>query len=128
MLFKVVAVVLVTVLLHGSLVAQTEPQSPVQTPAKMQQVLRKAQEKNKAVKITLARKIDNQAKLSGRVSEVTNAGFAVTDEKTGKITTLAYEDVQQVQQKGLSKGLKIALVVIAGVVIGAVAVLESVTE
>lgn len=50
---------LVAVLLHGSLIAQTQPQSPVQTPAKMQQVLHKAQEKDKAV-VILNKKIDKQ--------------------------------------------------------------------
>ena len=93
----------------------------------MQQVLSKAQEKNKAVKITLARKIDNQAKLAGKVSEVPDTGFAVTDEKTGKITTLAYEDAQQAKQKG-SKGWKIALVVVGEVVVAAVIVLEKTTD
>ncbi len=107
MLFKVIAVALVTFLLHGSLLAETQPL------AKMQQVLRKAQEKNKAVKITLAKELDNQAQLRGTVSEVSDTGFAVTD-KTGKITKLAYGDVQQVKQEG-TKGWVIALVVAAGV-------------
>ncbi len=107
MLYKVIAVALVTFLLHGSLLTETQPL------AKMQQVLRKAQEKNKAVKITLAKRLDNQAQLRGKVSEVSDTGFAVTD-KTGKITKLVYEDVQQVKQEG-TKGWVIALVVAAGV-------------
>lgn len=128
MLSKVIPVALVTVLLHGSLVAQAQPQSPVQTPAEMQQALRRAEQKDKAVQVTLEKKIDNQRKFTGKVSEVSDTGFTVTDQKTGKSTKFAYEDVQQVKQKGLSKGWKIGLVVIAGVVIGAVAVLESVTD
>lgn len=128
MLSKVIPVALVTVLLHGSLVAQAQPQSPVRTPAEMQQALRRAEQKDKAVQVTLEKKIDNQRKFTGKVSEVSDTGFTVTDQKTGKSTKFAYEDVQQVKQKGLSKGWKIGLVVIAGVVIGAVAVLESVTD
>jgi hypothetical protein len=128
MVFKVIAAILVIVLLHGSLVGQTQPQSPLQTPAEMQQVLRRAEQKDKAVKVTLEKNIDNQRKFSGKVSEVSDMGFTVTDPKTGRSTKFAYEDVQQVKQKGLSKGWKIGLVVIAGVVIAAVAVLESVTE
>jgi hypothetical protein len=128
MVFQVIAVMLVTVLLHGSLVAQAQPQSPLQTPAEMQQVLRRAEQKNKAVNVTLEKKFDNHRKFSGKVSEVSDTGFTVTDPKTGKSTKFAYQDVQQVKQKGLSKGWKIGLVVIAGVVIAAVAVLENVTD
>lgn len=128
MLSKVIPVALVTVLLHGSLVAQAQPQSPVQTPAEMQQALRRAEQKDKAVQVTLEKKIDNQRKFTGKVSEVSDTGFTVTDQKTGKSTKFAYEDVQQVKQKGLSKGWKIGLVVLAGVVIAAVAVLENVTD
>ncbi len=127
MFSKVIAVVLVLLFVHGDIAAQTSPPSPVQTPAKMQQVLRKAQEKNKAVKITLAKKIDKQSKLSGKASEISDTGFIVTDQKTGKVTKLDYQDVREVRQKGMSKGAKIALVVLAGVVIAAVIVGETIT-
>ena len=88
----------------------------------MQQVLHKAQEKDKAVKVTLKKKIDNQKKFSGKVSDISDTGFVVTDQKTGKIQKLAYEDVREVHQKGLSKGAKIALGVVGGIVV-AVAIL-----
>jgi hypothetical protein len=58
MFSKVIAVVLVAVLVHGSIAAQDQPQSPQQTVAKMQQVLHKAQEKDKAVKVILNKKIE----------------------------------------------------------------------
>jgi hypothetical protein len=54
----------------------------------------------------LARKIDKQTKLSGKVSEISDTGFVVTDQKTGKITKLDYQDVREARQKGMSKGLK----------------------
>ncbi|MBZ5679468.1 MAG: hypothetical protein LAO24_05115 [Acidobacteriia bacterium] len=119
---KVISVLLVIVLLHGSLAGQTPAQSPVQTPAKMQQVLRKAQETDKAVKVILNKKIDNQKKLSGKVSDITDTGFVVTDQKTGTAKRLAYADVREVHPKGMSKGTKIALGVLGGVVV-AVAIL-----
>jgi hypothetical protein len=85
MLSKVIPAALVTVLLHGSLVAQAQPQSPVQTPAEMQQVLRRADQKDKVVKVTLEKKkIDNQRKFTGKVSAFSDTGFTVTDQKTGK--------------------------------------------
>jgi hypothetical protein len=117
MFYKAVSVALVAVLLHGSIAAQTEPQSPSQTVAQMQQVLRKTQERDKAVKVILNKKIDNQKKFSGKVSDVSDAGFVLTDLKTGKSQKLAYSDVREVHQKGLSKGAKIGLGVFGGVVL-----------
>ena len=122
MLYKAIAVVLVAVLLHGSGAAQDQSQSPPQTVAQMQQVLRKAQDKDKAVKVTLKKKIDSQKKFSGKVSDISDTSFVVTDQKTGKIQKLGYEEVRELRQKGLSKGGKIALGVLGGVVV-AVAIL-----
>lgn len=115
MLYRAISLALVVVLLHGSVAAQGQPQSPTQTVAKMQQVLHKAQEKDKAVKVTLNKKIDNQSKFTGKVSEISDTGFTLTDQKTGKPMKLAYAYVQQISQKGMSTGAKIAIVV--GVVV-----------
>ncbi len=60
MLYKVLSVVLVVFLVHGTVTAQAL-QSSDQAVSKMQQILRKAQEKDKPVKVTLNRKIENQA-------------------------------------------------------------------
>ncbi len=113
MLYSMIAVALVSVLLHGSLVGQTE-QHALQSPAKMQEIVRTAQEKDKSVKVTFLKKVDNQKKLAGRVSEVSHAGFTLTDLKTGKATKLEYQDVKEVRQKGWSKGEKIALPIVIG--------------
>lgn len=109
MIYGAVSLVLVAVLLHGSVAAQAQPQSPSQTVPKMQQVLHKAQEKDKAVKVTLNKKIDNQNQFSGKVSEVSDTGFVLTDQKTRTTKRLAYEDIQQVKQKGLSRVSNIAI-------------------
>jgi hypothetical protein len=120
MIHKMIAVVLIAVLLHGSLIAQTQLQTPVQTQADMQSVLRKAQENDKAVKVTLNQEIGNQRKLSGKVSEVSDASFTLIDQKTGRAVKLDYANIRQVKRKGMSKGLTITLIVIAGVIVGAV--------
>ena len=67
MFYRAISLVLIAVLLHSSIAAQT-PSSPTQSVAKMQQVLRKAQEKDKAVKVILSKKIDKQTKITGKVS------------------------------------------------------------
>jgi hypothetical protein len=66
MLYRGISLALVVVLLHGSVAAQAQPQSPTQTVAKMQQVLHKAQGKDKAVKVTLNKKMDNPKQVYGQ--------------------------------------------------------------
>ncbi|HMK21584.1 MAG TPA: hypothetical protein VK466_04580 [Terriglobales bacterium] len=117
MIFKMISLVLVAVLLRGSMAAQNQTRSAPQTVAKMQQVLRKAREKNKAVKITLNKTIENQLKFNGKVSDISDTGFVFNDRKTGKTMQVAYADVQEVKQKGLSKTAKILIV--SGIVVGA---------
>jgi hypothetical protein len=119
MLYKTVSLALVVLLLHGSIVAQAQPQSPAHTAAQMQRVLRMAQEKNKAVKVTLKKMIDNQTTFSGNVSDISDTGFVLVNQKTQATKTFAYEDVQQVKQKRMSRGAKIlivSLVVVGGVI------------
>ncbi len=127
MLHKAISLILLVVLLHGSIAGQNQTQSPPQTIAKMQQVLHKAQEKDKAVKVTLKQKIDNHRKFSGKISEISDMGFTLSDQKTGKTMNLAYADVQQISQKGMSKGAKIAIGVVAGVVVVAIIVGYTIT-
>lgn len=120
MFHRAISLALIAVFLHGSVAAQMQPQSPTQTVAKMQQVLHKAQEKDKAVKVTLNKKIDNQGKFTAKVSEISDASFIITDQQTGKPIKLVYEDVREVNKKGMSKGAKIGIGVAIGVAVLAV--------
>jgi phosphate-selective porin len=90
MLYRTISLALVALLLHASISAQGQPQSPTQTVTKMQQVLHKAKEKDKAVKVTLNKKFDNLKNFSGKVSDISATGFVLTDEKTGATKKLAY--------------------------------------
>jgi cytochrome bd-type quinol oxidase subunit 1 len=119
MFYRAISLVLVAVLLHGSIAAQDQTQSPPQTVARMQQVLRKAQQKDKAVKVALKKRIDHQKKFSGKVSDISDTGFVVADQKTGKTQKLAYEDVQEITPKGMPKAAEIAIGV--GILVGVVA-------
>ena len=129
MLYKIISLVLAAALVHGSITAQDQSQqSPAQTAANMQQVLQKTQEKDKSVKVTLIRAIDNQRKFSGKVREISDTDFVLMDQKTGTTKKLAFQDVQEIKQKGMSRGWKIALVVLAGVIITVVIVGETISD
>ncbi len=124
MLSKLIAAVLIGALTQGNLAAQTQP-SPVQTVAKMQQVLHKAQEKDRAVKVTLKKKMDGQGKFTGKVSEISDTGFTIADQKTGKAVKLDYDGVKEVRLKGTSGALIAALAIAGGVVVIAVVLVAS---
>lgn len=128
MLYRVVPLVIVALLLPSTMAAQAQSQPPQQTPAQMQQVLQNAQQKNKAVKVTLKQKIENHRKFSGGVSDISDTGFTLTDRKTGRAMKLTYADVDKVKRKGMSKGAKIAIGVTAGALLAGFIVLESVTD
>ena len=119
MLYRAVSAVLVTALLQGSIAAQDQTQSAPQIVANIQQVLHKAQDKDKAVEVTLTRAIDNRKGFSGKVSEISDTGFVLTNRDSGKLQKLAYEDVKRVKQK-LSKGAQIGICVAAGAVLAVV--------
>lgn len=118
MIFKMISVVLVASLLHSGMAAQEQAQSPPQSVTRMQQILRKAREKNKAVKIILNKKIENQLNFSGKVSEISDADFTFSDQKTGKSMQIAYADTREVRQKAMSKTSKILIV--SGIVVATV--------
>lgn len=55
--------------------------------------------------------------VKGYISKIEEKSFAVTDKKTGQITTIPYADVQKIRGPGLSKGDKILIGVSAGVAV-----------
>jgi hypothetical protein len=118
MMFKTVATVLVCVVAHSNLIAET--QSQAQTVAKVQQVLHKAHEKNKAVKVSLLKKKGGPHKFTGRVVTISDTDFAISDQKSGQTMSIRYEDVQQVSQAGMSTG---TIITIGAVVAGGLIVL-----
>jgi hypothetical protein len=52
---------------------------------------------------------DLQDHFSIKVMEISDVGFSIADQKTGKTMNFAYQDVQQVGQTGVSKGTLIAV-------------------
>lgn len=62
-------------------------------------------------KRVVLKKIDGQREFGGRVSEISETDFVLMHSKTGTTKKLVYEDVQRVNQKGVPKGAKVAIVV-----------------
>jgi flagellar basal body-associated protein FliL len=61
-------------------------------------------------------KLRSGEKLKGYISSAGENDFVLTDKKSGKTTTIAYADVDEVRKPGLSQGTKIALIVVVAVV------------
>ena len=61
-------------------------------------------------------KLRSGEKVKGYVSSAGENDFTITDKKSGKATTIAYADVDEVKKPGLSQGTKIALIVVVAVV------------
>jgi hypothetical protein len=119
MLRKFVSLALIGVLANLFRVpAQAQEQPWVQTIKEMKQVVQKALDKEKSVRVKLKKRQSGKTTLTGRVSEVSEAGFTLTDEKTNTTSTLTYDELKEVKVTGLSTGSKIAIgVVLASAVI-----------
>ena len=55
--------------------------------------------------------------VKGYISEVDDSSFALTDQKSGNVTTISYEDVSKIKRQGLSKPAKV--LIISGVLVAA---------
>jgi hypothetical protein len=64
------------------------------------------------VKVTLR----DQTEVKGYISQIGAESFQVTDNKSGRTTTIAYQEVRKLRKPGLSTGAKIAIA--AGVGVG----------
>ena len=61
-------------------------------------------------------KLRSGERLKGYISSAGENDFAITDKKSGQTKTVLYADVIEARKPGLSKGTKIAIVVVIGVV------------
>lgn len=64
----------------------------------------------------MAVRLKNGAKFKGKVSEVSDAGFVLTNAKTSAATNLLYADVRTVGRTNLSGGASFAA--LTGIIIG----------
>ena len=80
------------------------------------EVTRRISDKKERVTV----KLQNGNEVKGSLVQAGDDTFTVTDQKTGKQTSIAYSEVARVNGRGLSKWTKIGIVVGAGVVVIAV--------
>lgn len=83
-----------------------------------QDVAKRVAHKKTRVKI----KLRDGAQVQGEIQQAAAENFVVRNEKTGNETTIAYREVAKMRGRGLSKGVKIAIVVAAVGAVGAVVI------
>jgi len=81
------------------------------------EVLKRLNKKEEHVKVRLR----NGTEVRGYITQTSDNGFTLSNEKTKTGTDIAYADVQRVEGRGMSKTKKIAIAVGIGVVIFAAA-------
>ena len=69
------------------------------------------------MKVKLNKSIPDRKKIVGKVSEISDVGFVITDRKTGNSVKLEYADVREIKKAGFPRGWAIALVAVAGFVV-----------
>ena len=87
-------------------------ETPQVAKIKAQVQKRGAGEKSK-VRVTLG----NWTMVKGYISKIENSSFEVNGSTTRQSTAISYTDVQRIQGPGLSKGAKIAIVVVVAVAV-----------
>jgi hypothetical protein len=125
---KLIASVLVAALALNTTVAALESDTPSQLSQPLSaNIAQAARVKAEVTK----RGVGNQSyvrvrlhdgtELKGYISKVDDSSFELADLKSGKLTTISYEEVSKVKRQGLSKPVKILIV--GGLVAGAMIVL-----
>jgi len=54
-------------------------------------------------------RLRDRTEVKGSISQIEETSFQLTDNKTGRVSTIAYDTVDRVRGGGLSKGSKIAI-------------------
>jgi hypothetical protein len=117
MLKKLSALALAALLLHPLVFVQSV--SAKSNPAKEARLAEKVKEGIRKLGVgedtRVSVKLRDRTKLTGFISAIEEDRFAVTNAKTGAVTTVVYPDVTQVQGNNLSTGAKIAIGIAIGV-------------
>jgi hypothetical protein len=95
---------------------QTAQERKLSQPSHSETVKKEIQKRGKGEKARVRVSLHDKTELKGYISSIEADSFQLTDQRTGRATTIAYQDVVRVRGAGLSVGAKIAIV--AGVVVG----------
>jgi hypothetical protein len=90
----------------GAVAAQSQANQQTQLAEKMKAAILQRSIGKKA-RVTV--KLRDNTKVAGYISKAGEDSFAVTNAKTGVATTIAYNEIIQVKNNGLSRGGKIAV-------------------
>jgi len=117
MLKKLSALALAALLLHPLVCVQSVFAKP--NPAKEARLAEKVKDGIRKLGVgeqtRVSVKLRDRTKLTGFISTIEEDHFAITNAKTGVVTTVAYPDVTQVRGNNLSTGAKIAIGIAIGV-------------
>src|SRR4051812_19905505 len=122
---KLLAVLLVAIFVLNSSGAeyQTVATGTKDAPTKKQAEVKEAIEKRGVGKHSRTKvKLQDGREVKGYISQIGNSSFQITEQKSGRTTSISYADVSTVRGPGLSTGAKIAIAAGAGVAIVIVAI------
>ena len=122
---KTICCCLVAVLmLNAYSLAEGRPDSlPVATSTAQQAEKIKAEVERRGAgeKSRVKVRLRDKTEVKGHISQIDATSFQVTDDKTGKVMTLAYTDVGKVGGRGMSRNTK--MVIFIGVGVAATAII-----
>ena len=109
-LFLALAIVLTPL---GPAAHANRKQDPATATAKVKaDIIKRLNKKETHVKIRLR----NGSQVMGHITQTSDDGFKLTEDKTGSSTDIAYADVQTLEGRGMSKTKK--ALIVTGVVVG----------
>ena len=130
---KTISICLVVVLLLNTygLAYPAEPRSDAETALarnteQAEKIKNEIDRRGKGEKSRVKVRLRDKTEVKGYISEINADSFQVTDEKTGKAATIAYDNVEKVGGRGMSRNTKIGIgvgvgIAAAGIILGLLA-------
>jgi hypothetical protein len=111
---KTIALILITALTlsnHSFALPSAAPEINASAESARQAADAKAEVQKRGVgeKSRIKVKLRTQGQVKGYISKIEDTSFQITDQKSGRVTTIAYDEVEKLGGPGLSKGAKIAI-------------------
>ena len=124
---KTISLCLVTILVVNTyaLAYHEEPQpvapSAVESNAQQADKVKMAiQQRGPGEKSRVKVRLRDKTELKGYISQIDDTSFQLTDNKTGKVTTVAYDNVDKVGRPGMARSTRIVLYIGIGVAAAAI--------